>query len=238
MQSKIVICKDHEAASRYAADLVAKAFLAKPELTVTFAAGDTPFACYKELIHQQEAGKLVLTRAQYMGLDEWVGLGPETPGSCIASMNEGFYHPAGIPRERINAFDGKANHIPDEALRMQKALEAHPLELAMLGVGVNGHIGFNEPGPAAQGDFSLVELSETTQSVGRKYFGGQATPTQGATITLGALGKAHTLVILATGENKRQAMAPVLAGQGDLPVCAFLDHPGAVYVLDEAAAGK
>lgn len=246
MAAQIIICQDHREASLRAAELVAQALLEKPESTVTFAAGDTPLACYRELIRRQEKGELSLAKARYIGLDEWLGLGPQDEGSCIASMNQGFYHPAQIPRERIFAFDGRHPDPEAEAQRMQDILAKWPLELAVLGVGVNGHIGFNEPGDAAQGDFALVPLSETTQRVGRKYFQGRPTPRGGATITLEALGKAKRVVILATGAAKREAVARVLAGenvengengQDSLPVCVFLHHPGAVYVLDEEAAG-
>ncbi len=238
MKHNIVICKDHAAASLYAADLVEKAFQNKPELTVTFAAGDTPFACYQELIRRQESGGVTLSKARYIGLDEWVGLGPETDGSCIACMGQGYYGPAGIPEERITAFRGKAADLDAEVARMRNALREQPLELAVLGIGVNGHVGFNEPDTATTGDFSLVPLSETTKTVGKKYFAGKDTPTQGATITLQALKKASQVVIIATGANKQEAVKAILDGRADLPVCAFLDHPQVVFVFDEAAAPK
>lgn len=241
MAAKVILCKDHQEASLRAAGLVAQALLEKPESTVTFAAGDTPLSCYRELIRRQEKGELGLGKARYIGLDEWLGLGPENEGSCIATMNQSYYHPARIPQERIFAFNGLDVDPEAEARRLQGILAQWPLELAVLGVGVNGHIGFNEPGGTAQGDFALVPLSETTQKVGRKYFQGRPTPLRGATITLEALAKAKRVVILATGAAKREAMAGVLAGEagghkgGSLPVYAFLNHPGAVYVLDEAA---
>ena len=237
MAARIVICKNHQEASRYAADLVAGVLAQKPESTVTFASGDTPSDCYRELVRRQEAGELRLDRARYIGLDEWVGLGPQDEGSCIASMNKAYFHPAGIPRENILAFDGRSLDPGEETLRMQGILQRWPLELAVLGVGVNGHVGFNEPEAALPGEFSLVALSDTTQRVGRKYFAGRATPLQGATITLQALARAGRVVILATGGAKREAVSGVLAGRKDLPVCAFLEHPGAFYVLDEEAAG-
>lgn len=235
MKNNIVICKDHQAASLYAAGLIAESFIKKPEMTVTFAAGDTPFACYHQLTQRQEKGELRLDRALYIGLDEWVGLGADTAGSCIGSMMEGYYHPAGIPNERILAFDGLAVSPDGELERMREILRQHTLELAVLGVGVNGHVGFNEPGAITSGDFSFVPLSESTQLVGRKYFSGEETPTQGATITLQALKKAKQVLILATGASKRDAVRAIVDGSTQLPVCAFLDHPGVCYIFDEAS---
>jgi 6-phosphogluconolactonase/glucosamine-6-phosphate isomerase/deaminase len=237
MPKNVTICKNHEGASHFAAGLAAEAFVEKPHLAVTFAAGDTPFACYGELIRRQEAGALRLDKALYIGLDEWLGLGPGDEGSCIAAMRRGYYAPAGVPMDRIKAFNGLCQDVGAEVRRMGERLEAHPLDLAVLGVGVNGHIGFNEPGVPAAGDFSLVPLSDTTQRVGRKYFGGGPTPREGATITLRALLRAKRVVILATGISKQAAVQSVLAGREDLPLCAFLEHPGCSYVFDEEAAG-
>lgn len=238
MKATITICKDHQEASRHAAGLVAEALAKNPALTATFAAGDTPFACYGQLIQKQQAGGLRLDKARYIGLDEWVGLGPNDAGGCLYSMNEGYYRPANIPQNRIEAFDGLAKDAELELARMRGLLEQYPLELAVLGVGVNGHVGFNEPGVSTDGSFSLVPLSESTQRVGQKYFAGRQTPQTGATITLQALLGAGRVVIIATGAGKQQAVAGILAGESALPVGAFLDHPGAFYVFDEEAAGR
>ena len=239
MQATILIEKDHEAASARAAQIVAEKMLETPGMNATFAAGNTPLACYEKLIERQTAGELDLRAARYIGLDEWIGLGPDNVGSCIETMNTSFYGPAGIPRDHIEFFNGLCADPGAEAKRMCGVFaQAGGIDLTVLGVGVNGHIGFNEPGLVTQGDFSLVPLSETTQTVGRKYFGGGATPKDGATMTLDALKKAKTVVVIATGENKRAAVAGILAGKSDLPVGAFLDHPGAVYVFDEAAAPR
>lgn len=237
MKQNILLCKNHQQASLQAAALVAEAFTQNPTLTCTLAAGDTPLACYQELIRRQQAGSIQLQKARYIGLDEWLGLGPATPGSCLATMNRAFYQPAGIPQEQIAAFNGLTQDKEQERLRMEEILRQHPLDLAVLGVGVNGHIGFNEPGLSLTGDFALVPLSETTQQVGTKYFDGEATPLQGATMTLAALKKARRILIIATGKSKQAAAAAVLAGEEGLPVCAFLNHPGATYLLDEEAAG-
>ncbi|MDL2323611.1 6-phosphogluconolactonase [Ruminococcaceae bacterium OttesenSCG-928-A16] len=235
MKAQIVICKNHQEASLYAAKLAAAEFAQNPGLTATFAAGDTPFSCYHSLIQKQQNEGLQLNLAQYIGLDEWIGLGPNDEGSCLHYMNKGYYWPAGIPQQQINAFDGRAKNIDAELIRMREILHENPLDLAILGVGVNGHIGFNEPGIPTSGDFSLVALSETTQTVGRKYFAGKHTPQQGATITLQALKKARRIIIIATGTSKKAAATSILAGQHTLPVGAFAGHAGTCYVFDEQA---
>lgn len=238
MKSNIIVCKNHQEASLRAAELTSDVIARTPHLTATFAAGNTPLDCYRELLRRQKEEGLLLDRARYIGLDEWVGLGPNDAGSCFAIMNPNYYLPADIPVENIYAFDGLTSNLDVEAARMQETLSRYPLDLAVLGIGVNGHVGFNEPGIPTTGDFSLVSLSESTQTVGRKYFAGNSTPTEGATITLQALKRAKTVVIIATGANKREAVSTILSGSDQLPAGAFLDHPGAIYVLDEDAAGQ
>lgn len=239
MKATVLIEKDHATASAAAADIIASALVENPELTATFAAGDTPFACYAQLIARQQRGELQLGRTRYIGLDEWVGLGPKDTGSCIETMQRGYYGPAGVPDANIAYYDGRAADPQQEALRMAELLaNTGGLDLAVLGVGVNGHIGFNEPGPEAAGDFAVVPLSDTTQTVGKKYFGGRATPTQGATLTLQALRGAARVVVLATGAAKQPVVSALLAGNRTLPLAAFCEHPGAYYILDSQSAGQ
>lgn len=236
MKAKILIEYDHMAASVRAAEILTDALKADPEMIVTFAAGATPLECYRLLAELQREGKTELRRATYVGLDEWIGLGPEDAGSCIETMNTAYYIPAGIPWERIVYFDGRCRDPEAEARRVSGQIrELGGIDLAVLGVGVNGHIGFNEPDVSLRGEFSLVSLSKTTQTVGRKYFNGGQTPQKGATITLETLKQAKTVIVIATGENKRQAATHILAEDGTLPAGAFLNHPNAWYIFDKLA---
>lgn len=235
MKAEIIITRNHEEACALAAEKAAEKFKECPETAATFAAGDTPLTCYARLIEMQGRGEVDLRRAWFIGLDEWRGLGPFDAGSCIETMNRSFYVPAGISRERIFVFDGLAADAEAEAVRMCGVLSGG-LGLAVLGVGINGHIGFNEPGFAAEKDFSLVSLSESTINVGRKYFGGKDAPVMGATITLNALVRADRVIIIATGANKRDAVKSIMAGSAVLPAGAFLEHPGACYIFDEESA--
>ncbi len=225
------------AASMLAANIIGGKLRENPAMAVTFAAGFTPLECYKLLLRQQHAGMLRLDRAQYIGLDEWVGLGPNDTGSCIQTLNSAYYIAAGIPPAQISYFDGLCTDPQAEAQRMCDVIASiGGIDMAVVGVGINGHIGFNEPNTVLQGDFSLVALSETTRIVGKKYFDGSQTPKVGATITLQALKKAKTVIVIATGEKKQPAVKKIIAGDSSLPASAFLDHPNAYYIFDSHAA--
>ena len=222
-------------AAKEASRLIAAHITAKRGALVTLAAGFTPLAAYQELVAMQSRGQVDLTSARYVGLDEWVGLGENDKGSCIFTMNGAFYQPAGIPKENIRVFDGTAKDVCAEAQALNAYMEASEgLSLAVLGIGINGHVGFNEPGNPLRGQFSLTPLSAVTQAVGRKYFSGKVAPKTGATLTLNALMAAKHIVLIATGAHKREIIKTVLAGESSLPAAAFLNHPGAIYIFDAA----
>ncbi len=236
MSANFVTLPDHAAASRYAADWLAGRISDCPTLTATLAAGDTPLLAYQLLIEKARTNHIPLDRMQFIGLDEWIGLGPADAGSCIETLTREFYGPAGIPADNIDYFDGRA---ADPALEVQRVCdriaESGGIDLIVVGVGVNGHIGFNEPGDCLTGAFSLVTLSETTLEVGRKYFGGGAAPETGATMTLETIRQAKNILIFATGERKRDAVQTILRAESGCPAAAFCNLPQAVYLFDSAS---
>ncbi len=235
MRAELILCNNVAAAASETALRVARHFEACPGALVALAAGFTPLEAYAKLARMAEDGEVSPAAMRYVGLDEWVGLGPADAGSCIFTMNKAFYGPCGIPERRIRVFDGLAKDPEAEAREMEAHIEASGgLSLAVLGIGVNGHVGFNEPGQTLPGLFSLTALSETTTQIGRKYFGDRAVPTRGATITLNALMSAREVILIATGAHKRAVVRAVLAGD-DLPAAKFLEHPNAAYIFDEEA---
>jgi len=235
MSERLVRCSSNEAAACETALRIARHFEARPGALVAPAAGFTPLAAYGKLALMAKKGEADPASMRYIGLDEWIGVGPADAGSCIATMNGAFYGPCGVPPERIRAFDGLAEDPAQEARAMDAYLaSAGGLSLAVLGIGLNGHVGFNEPGRPLPGLFSLTELSETTVSAGRKYFGGRPVPTHGATVTLAALMAAEEVLLVATGAHKREIVRAVLAG-ADVPAAKFLAHPNAVYIFDAEA---
>ncbi len=212
MSERLVRCSSNEAAACETALRIARHFEARPGALVAPAAGFTPLAAYGKLALMAKKGEADPASMRYIGLD-----------AC------------GVPPERIRAFDGLAEDPAQEARAMDAYLaSAGGLSLAVLGIGLNGHVGFNEPGRPLPGLFSLTELSETTVSAGRKYFGGRPVPTRGATVTLAALMAAEEVLLVATGAHKREIVRAVLAG-ADVPAAKFLAHPNAVYIFDAEA---
>lgn len=226
-----------EALAKTAALEIAAYINAHPGTLLCLAAGDTPLRTMAKLIALQNAGKTDLSSVYYIGLDEWKGIGYETPGSCAQVMEDHFYGPAGIPKERIRIWDGKAADSGAECQRMEQWLaERGGIGLTLLGVGMNGHIGFNEPGSPEDALTLRTALDATTLRVGPKYFGGAPCPTEGISIGLAALMRARTVLLMATGIHKTLIIRRALMEQPtpQVPASLLRRRKQLCVYLDEA----
>lgn len=236
---EIVIKPDAGALSEAVA-LRAAEFIGKnPGALICLAAGDTPLEAYRHMIRLQSEGKVDLSSAWYVGLDEWVGLGRETRGSCRQVMFDGFYDPAGIPAERVAAWDGLKD-VNAEIERIETWIrEMGGIAFTILGIGMNGHIGFNEPGTGLPRGCIRVKLDETTRRVSAKYFDAPLPVEYGVGVGAGELKKAREILLMASGAQKASIVARVASGTLDpgVPASMLADHPNLALMLDEAAAG-
>ena len=235
----IITAKDYRELSSLATQKTADFINANPNSMICFAAGDTPLGMLTELVTLQNRGKVDLSSVWYAQLDEWVGLGPEEKGSCIKVMTDAFFAPAGIPDERVQFFDGLDPNLERQCREMENWLASHDgIGYAVLGVGMNGHIGFNEPGaPDAEGCI-IVELDDTTKTVSKKYFGKELPVTKGLTIGWRTLYDARTVVLIASGAKKAPIIKDALEGPitAGLPASLFQDHRNITVMLDDDAA--
>ena len=143
---KILVGQDWNDFSVLGANYIADFIHANPGKLLCFAAGDTPLGIYKALIDIQNCGELDLSSMYYVGLDEWVGIGYETKGSCAQVMQDNFYGPADIDLSRIRVFNGLCSDLKQECDEINTWIEKKgKIALTLLGIGMNGHIGFNEP---------------------------------------------------------------------------------------------
>ncbi len=245
---QIIVKKDHEEISRTVAEHIAAFINKNPGSLINLAAGDTPLRAYEKLIELQRDGGVDLSSAYYVGLDEWVGLGYAVRGSCAQVMQDGFYRPAGIDPSRICAFDGTAD-VKGECEKVSDFISAHGgIGLTVLGVGMNGHIGFNEPryvcddtnesGDAEEivGLCRIVTLDEVTRAVSVKYFDSPQPVKQGVTVSLETLVGARQVILMATGAKKSEIMNRVINGEKSeaVPASMLKDHQGLVVCVDEA----
>jgi 6-phosphogluconolactonase/Glucosamine-6-phosphate isomerase/deaminase len=235
------IATDHQELSRETARQAAAFIRENPGSLLCLAAGDTPLGAFAELIKMQAAGEVDLSSVFYAGLDEWVGLGPLDKGSCRQVMGDNFYAPAGIPSSRIHIFDGLAALADPaaECAAMDAWLAARGgIGLTLLGVGMNGHIGFNEPNTPRSASALVVPLDETTRAVGVKYFDKPQPMESGITIGLDALRAARRVLVMASGAKK----APIIqrafhtAPTPACPASLLQGHSDLTLLLDKGAA--
>jgi len=234
---KIIVKDTYEEMAASCAEFICGYINANPGKLLCFAAGDTPLAILKKLLGIQEAGKVDLSSMYYAGLDEWVGLGYEDKGSCKQVMADNFYIPAKIPDEKICVFNGKA--APDEETRavLNFIKDKGGIGLAMLGIGMNGHIGFNEPGTSGDFEGGQVLLSESSRTVGQKYFDKAQDLKYGVTLGIKTLTAAKKIILIANGEKKADIVAHSLKAENNpaLPVSYLTNHSDYHVFLDKTA---
>ncbi len=234
-----LILKNYDEMSRAAADLIVEQVKGKPNSLICFPSGESPAGVFKCLIADAQAGKVDFSECYFVGLDEWVGMDKDDDGSCTNFLYAYFFTPMQIKPDKVKFFDAKAADLDAACKEMDDFIKLHgPLDIMLVGIGMNGHIGLNEPGT----DFNLyahhAPLAPTTKTVGQKYFKQQTTLTEGITLGLKHLQEAKMPMLIAAGSKKADIIAKALKGEvtNQLPASIFQTLPSAYVILDEGAA--
>lgn len=229
---------DYAVLSAHAAQHIAANVRQKPTAVLCLASGDTPAGTYRLLADQVRAGELDLSQCHFIGLDEWVGFGPHDVGSCAYFLYRDLFTPAHIRTDQITYFNAKAADLQAECQRVDTVIRGFGgLDLLLVGVGENGHIALNEPGTSFQLRCHVVELAESTKTVGQKYFTQETPLSTGITLGLQHLTEAREAILMASGVRKAAIMQQALTGPvtEKCPASIFQTKPGAHVWLDEAA---
>ena len=200
-----------------------------------FAAGHTPVPALQQVAAAARQGQIDPARARWLGLDEWEGLDGTVPGSCRATLDEHFFGPGAVPPGQIWFPSGTAADMKEECRRLNRFLaESGPLDFLLLGVGVNGHLGFNEPGQAVVDGYTITDLKPETVRIGSKYFDDQPALARGITLGLGSVLAAREVVVMATGSTKQAPLTALLEGASPdrLPLACLNRHPRATVYTD------
>lgn len=232
--------KNYEALSQAAAEQVEKLLAEKPDAVLCLPSGSTPLGMFKILAEKSKAGEVDFTKCTFVGLDEWVGMGPDDQGSCRYWIDRSFLEPIGFRDDQIIYFDAKSNDLPSECERINQAIaELSGLDLMVLGVGMNGHLALNEPGTSFDSYAHVSTLDRITAIVGQKYFLEETPLTQGITLGLRHAREARQLIVMASGRFKADVMRRALEGEvsEDFPASLVQRVEGVVVMLDKAAAG-
>ncbi|WP_194541434.1 glucosamine-6-phosphate deaminase [Paenibacillus sp. JZ16] len=231
--------RDEEQFVQTGANLISSLLHTNPRAKLGLATGSTPVGLYAKLIEMNRQGLVSFAQTTTYNLDEYVGLPENHPESYRTFMNEKFFNHVDIQIERTHVPNGNAADAKAECLNYDKMLEEFgPVDLQLLGLGHNGHIGFNEPGEALSGGTHVVELQEKTRNANARFFPTlDDVPTHAITMGVATILKARQILLLVRGEDKAEIVHRALQGPitTQCPASLLQCHPNVVVLLDQGA---
>ncbi len=236
--AKVFVGTEEEIAS-LVADLYQGALEDNPACALGFATGSTPLPLYAELVRRVAEGEMSFAEATSFNLDEYVGLAPTHEQSYRCFMEENLFGKVDIAPERVHVPSGLDTDAATLAAYDEAIRQAGGIELQLLGIGCNGHIGFNEPDTPFESETHVVTLTQNTREVNARFFASlDEVPTHAATMGIKTVMNARSVVLIATGAAKAQALYDTVCGPvtPHVPASALQLHPQAYFFADEAAA--
>jgi glucosamine-6-phosphate deaminase len=229
------------AVARALARHIAEAIADNPRLVLGLPTGRTPVALYHELAALHAAGRADFSQVTTFNLDEFVGLPASHPGSYRSFMETHLFSRVNVDRARVNFLRGAAVDLDAECARYERAIaDAGGIDLQVIGIGTNGHIGFNEPARELQSRTHRVRLRPETRRSNAALFGGDAgaVPEEALSMGMATILQARAVVLLATGRSKASCVARAIEGPltTELPASFLQLHRDVGVMLDDAAA--
>ena len=239
---KIVKVNDYEELSDQAFAYLVDNIKEKDEPVVGLATGSTPEGMYQRLIQKYQNKEMSFKNVTTFNLDEYVGLHKTNEQSYYYYMYDKLFNHIDIKSENIYLPNGMATDLEQECTNFEKVLkEKGPIHVQVLGMGVNGHIGFNEPGTPFTSRTQIVQLGESTRKSNSRFFNSvDEVPTRAITMGIGTIMESEKVVLLVSGENKADALARLVDGEvaEDAPASILQHHADATIIADAAALSK
>lgn len=237
---RIIVANDYEEMSKKAANIIASQLILKPDSVLGLATGDTPLGTYKELIRIYKEGTIDFSNVITFNLDEYYGLDHKNPQSYDHYMKENLFKHINIPFDNINIPNGRAMNIVKECNDYEKNIETlGGIDLQVLGIGRNGHIGFNEPDIKFELKTHIVNLDSDTIKANSRFFNSiDEVPTQAISMGIKTIMHAKKIILLASGAEKAEAIYNTINGiiTTNMPASILQLHPEVIFVLDKEAA--
>jgi len=237
---RVVIVRDYDDVSKKAASIIAGQIRSKPNSVLGLATGSTPLGTYKELIKMHRKEDLDFSRVTTFNLDEYYGLGPNHPQSYHRFMEENFFNKINAKKSRVHIPDGLTKNVGEFCLRYEEMIKrCGGIDIQLLGIGRDGHLGFNEPGSSLGSRTRLKTLTEETVRDNARFFSSQEkVPKLAITMGVGTILDAKKLLLIASGEVKAEAVRNSIEGPvtASNTASALQLHPHVICVLDEPAS--
>jgi glucosamine-6-phosphate deaminase len=236
---KIIVTESFEKTCERAAEMIADVIREKPDARLGLATGSTALGVYPYLVHANQTGKLDFSRVNTINLDEYVGLSADHPQSYRRFMDENLFDHINIDKKNTVVARGTGD-IEENVRAFRDALAEKPIDVQLLGIGVDGHVGFNEPGVVLYDGAHVEELDESTIDANARFFATrEEVPTKAISMGMGDILRAKKLLLLATGENKVEAMKGLLLNEEldvQNPATLVKTHPDVTVIIDQALA--
>jgi len=233
---KKIICNNYIEMSRTAANIIAEEITKNPGAVLGLATGSTPVGTYEELIVKHKKEGLDFSNVITFNLDEYHGLDAKHPQSYNYFMYEKFFRHININYENVHFPNGTPSNIEEECRRYDALLEVHGgIDLQLLGIGMNGHIGFNEPGNTLQINTHLVNLTKETIKANSRFFASEAeVPNRAITMGIGGILKAKKILLLVSGKGKAEIVSDMLDGRLSThkPASVLQIHKDVTIIID------
>ena len=236
---KLIIVKDYQEVSKKAADIVIELIKENKEVKLGLATGSSPIGLYRNLIDAYQQKEISFQDVTTFNLDEYVGISREHSQSYFSFMQENLFKHIDIDLDHVHLPDNDLDKISTIAKDYNKLLKKNQLDLQVLGIGSNGHIGFNEPGTPFANETFIVDLDERTRQDNSRFFGSiEDVPKQAITMGIKNIMRAKHILLIASGKEKSEAVYQMIYGEitPDLPASVLQLHPHCTVIIDEDAA--
>ncbi|MEH7238756.1 glucosamine-6-phosphate deaminase [Bacillus sp. JJ1562] len=236
---KVVAVKDFKEMSQLAAAMISHQVKEKPNSVLGLATGGTVVGTYEELIKDHGQNKTSYENIQTVNLDEYLGIDKDHPNSYHHFMMENLFSNININQENIHIPNGLANNYEEEGQKYEKVIsDLGGVDLQLLGIGVNGHIGFNEPGTPFNSVTHVVELEESTRQANLRFFNSiEEVPTHAVTMGISTIMNSRKILLLVSGKTKAEILEKVINEDitETIPATVLKNHPDVTIIADEEA---
>lgn len=239
---RVILCDNYEMVSEEAARIVESQIVLKPDCVLGLATGSTPVGMYKILADKYKNGDLDFSKVKTFNLDEYYPISRKNNQSYYYFMNENLFDCVNVPKENIHIPNGEVEDPEKECEEYERLIEENGgIDLQILGIGQNGHIGFNEPDINLESKTHVTELTESTIKANSRFFSSvDEVPTKALTMGIATILKSRKIILMACGEEKSEALAELLTDdiKTDNPATMLKVHPDVVIICDKAAYSK
>ena len=236
---KVIVVKDYDEMSRVGADVIKQVIQSKPNAVLGLATGSTPIGMYGLLIDACNKGEISFAKVQTVNLDEYVGLDVQSNQSYVYFMRDQLFNHVDIDLANTHLPNGKAKDVKAECDSYTKLVASLKQDVQVLGLGSNGHIGFNEPNTPFDSHTHVVDLTENTIKDNSRLFDRiEDVPRQALTMGIADILQSRKILMLASGANKAKAVYGMVKGEvsPSCPASALQLHDDVIIVVDESAA--